>query len=100
MTHGVPIPAVEIAAFCQKNHIRKLSLFGSMLREDFDADSDVDVLVEFDPEYIPGFFHLSELEQELSQIFGGRRVDLVTLKFLNHRIRDRILATAKVQYAR
>ena len=76
-----------------------MSLFGSVLREDFSSASDLDVLVEFEPEHVPGFFHLSELEQELSQMFGGRRIDLVTPKFLNHRIRDQILSTAKVQYA-
>jgi hypothetical protein len=99
MIEDMSIPAEQIAAFCRRNHIRKLSLFGSVLREDFNSGSDVDVLVEFEPEHVPGFFHLSELEQELSQMFGGRRIDLVTPKFLNHRIRDQILSAARVQYA-
>jgi len=96
---GNAISAERIAAFCRRNHIRRLSLFGSVLRKDFNSASDVDVLVEFEPDHVPGFFHLSELEQELSHMFGGRRIDLVTPKFLNHRIRDQILSTAKVQYA-
>ena len=62
----------QIAAFCERHHIRKLSLFGSVLREDFRPESDVDVLVEFQPGCVPGYFRLFDLEQELSGLFGGR----------------------------
>ena len=89
----------EIASFCRRNHIRRLALFGSVLRSDFRPDSDVDVLVEFEPSYHVGFIQLVQIEDELSKIAGGRKIDLVTPKFLNHRIRDHILKEAQVQYA-
>ena len=89
----------KISEFCKKNHIKRLSFFGSVLRDDFRADSDIDVLVEFEPEYIPGFIRLYEIEYELSQLLGQRKIDLVTPKFLNHRIRDQVLSQAEVQYA-
>ncbi|MFC2171137.1 nucleotidyltransferase family protein [Acidobacteriota bacterium] len=88
-----------IAQFCRKHHIRKLALFGSVLTDDFGPDSDIDVLVEFEPGQGPGFIRLYEIEQQLSVLLGGREVDLVTEKFLNHRIRERVLASAEVQYA-
>ncbi len=93
------IPKDKIADFCRRNNIRRLSLFGSVLREDFQPDSDIDVLVEFAPEHVPGFLALAALEEELSSLFGGRKIDLVTEKFLNPRIRPRVLAEARVQYA-
>lgn len=93
------VSSEKIAEFCRRNHIRKLSLFGSVLREDYRPDSDVDVLVEFEPNHGPGFIGLMKMENELSLLFGSRKVDLVTEKFLNRRIRDRVLADAEVQYA-
>lgn len=95
----IPIDQKAIAAFCQRHHVRRLALFGSVLRDDFRADSDVDVLVEFEPEHVPGFIALHGLEEELAAMLGGHRVDLVTERFLNHRIRDRVLASAEVQFA-
>ncbi|PSB34480.1 nucleotidyltransferase [Stenomitos frigidus ULC18] len=92
------IPKETIAHFCQHWHITKLSLFGSVLRDDFRPDSDIDVLVEFQPEYIPGFLKLHRIQEELSTLLGNRPIDLVTPKFLNHRIRDRILSEAEVHY--
>ena len=89
----------RIAELCKKNHIRKLALFGSVLRQDFRSDSDVDVLVEFEAGRGPGFLRLFEMEEELSRLLGGRKIDLVTEKFLNSRIRDRVLAEAETQYA-
>jgi len=65
-----------LATFCEKHHIRRLSLFGSVLRDDFRPDSDVDMLVEFDPEHVPGFIGLCEMEFELGDRLGGRRIDL------------------------
>lgn len=86
-----------IAAFCRRNHIRRLALFGSVLGDDFRPESDVDVLVEFEPGHVPGLRFVS-LERELSGLLGGRRVDLVTAKTLNHRIRDQILRSARPVY--
>ena len=92
------VPKDQLAEFCRRNHILRLALFGSILREDFRPDSDIDVLVEFEPGHVPGFGFI-RLQDELSALFDGRPVDLVTPKFLNHRIRDEVLKTAEVQYA-
>ena len=89
----------QIAEFCRRHHIRRLSLFGSILRDDFRPDSDVDVLVEFEPDHVPGFFGLFDLQEELSALFG-RRVDLRTPEDLSRYFRDEVLARAEVQYAR
>lgn len=87
-----------IAAFCRRNHIRKLAFFGSVLRDDFRPDSDVDVLVEFDPAHMPGWT-IVRMADELSGILGGRRVDLLTFNGLHWRIRDRVLQEAREVYA-
>lgn len=87
-----------LAQFCQRYYIRRLSIFGSALREDFGPESDIDVLVEFEPEHIPGFFKLAELEQELSTLFDGRKVDLRTPSDLSRYFQDEVLAAAEVQY--
>jgi predicted nucleotidyltransferase len=99
MKPHIEIPQEKLAAFCRRNRIRKLSFFGSVLREDFGLQSDVDVLVEFEPDAIIGFFGLYDVEQELSRILGGRKVDLHTPGGLSRYIRDRVLAEAEVQYA-
>ncbi len=88
----------KIAAFCEKHHIRRLALFGSALRDDFRPESDVDVLVEVAQGTTVGFFKLYDLEQELSQILGGRKVDINTPKSLSKYFRDKVLAEAEVQY--
>ena len=93
----LPIPQDELRRFCQRHHIRRLSLFGSVLRDDFGPDSDVDVLVEFDPEHVPGLAFFS-MEEELSTILG-RPVDLGTPKSISRWIRTSVLADAEVQYA-
>jgi predicted nucleotidyltransferase len=95
---NIDISKEKISRFCQHWHITKLSLFGSVLRDDFHPDSDIDVLVEFQPEHTPGFLKLHQIQEELSTILGNRQIDLVTSKFLNHRIRDRILSEAEVHY--
>lgn len=95
----IKIPKERIAAFCKKHHIRKLSLFGSVLRDDFGPDSDVDVLVEFEPGHVPGFFRLVDMEDELSAIVGVRKVDLRTPEDLSRYFRQKVLSTAEVQYA-
>lgn len=94
----IELPIKEISKLCQHWHIAKLSLFGSVLRDDFRLDSDIDILVEFESGHTPGFFKLHQIQEELSTLLRGRTVDLVTAKFLNHRIRDRILAEAETCY--
>jgi predicted nucleotidyltransferase len=95
--HGVNIPEGKIADFCRRNHIQRLALFGSILHGDVRPDSDVDVLVEFEPGHVPGlkFF---ELEQELSDLVG-RKVDLNTPQCLSRYFRDEVVAEAEVVYA-
>ncbi len=88
--------AGKISAFCRRHHIRRLSLFGSVLRDDFAADSDVDVLVEFAPGHTPGFAFIS-VQDELSEILG-RNVDLNTPQCLSRYFRDEVLAEAEVLY--
>ncbi len=88
----VAIDPQQIAAFCRKHHMRRLSLFGSVLRDDFRADSDVDVLVEFEPGHTPGW-HFFEMQDELSELLG-RTVDLNTPEFLSRYFRDEVLAGA------
>ena len=92
------LPKDQITAFCRRNRIVKLSIFGSALREDFGIDSDVDVLVEFEPDARVGLISLAGMELELEQIIG-RKVDLNTAGFLSKYYRDRILSEAVVQYA-
>jgi hypothetical protein len=96
-TVKIPVPQEEIEQFCRKNHIRKLAFFGSVLREDFKPDSDVDVLVEFEPGHVPGFAFFG-LQDELSRLLG-RSVDLHTPDFLSPYFRDEVLTNAQVQYA-
>ncbi len=93
------LPKDRIQSFCQKHHIRKLSLFGSVLRDDFAPDSDVDVLVEFEAGQVPSFFQLFDMEDELSSLFGGRKVDIRTPEDLSRYFRQDVIATAEVQYA-
>ena len=92
----IPIDQVKIAGFCRKHHIRKLALFGSVLRDDFSTASDVDVLVECEPNHVPGLAFFA-MERELSEILG-RKVDLNTPLFLSRYFRDQVLANAEVQY--
>ena len=94
----VTIPKDQIAEFCKVHHIRKLSIFGSALRDDFKAASDVDVLVEFDPQYIPGLIRLAGMEIELSRIIG-RKVDLRTAQELSRHFRQEVIESAELQYA-
>jgi predicted nucleotidyltransferase len=96
MTARIEIPTEEIAAFSRRNRIRKLALFGSVLRDDFTPDSDVDVLVEFEPDARVGLRFFA-LEQELSELLG-RQVDLNTPGFLSKYFRDQVIAEAEVAY--
>ena len=92
------IPGDYIKDFCRKHHITKLSIFGSYLRDDFGPESDIDFLVEFDPEHIPGLLEIAGMEIELSNTLG-RKVDLRTAQDLSRYFRDEVVAQAEVQYA-
>jgi hypothetical protein len=94
----IAIPQDKVAEFCQRNRIRTFSLFGSILREDFGPDSDVDVLVEFEPEAQIGFMALGRMQRELAELLG-RSVDLVPRDGLKPLIRDSVLESAQVLYA-
>jgi uncharacterized protein len=87
-----------LASLCRRRHIRRLSLFGSLLKGNARPDSDVDLLVEFSYEAKPSFFDLAEIEQELSALLAGRRVDLRTAEDLSRYFRDEVLRDAEVQY--
>ena len=93
----IKLPNGRIAEFCKRHRIRRLSLFGSVLRGDFGPDSDIDVLVEFELGARVGLISLAGLELELGEIIG-RKVDLNTLGFLSKYYRDRIINEAVVQY--
>ncbi len=92
------VPLERLRTFCQKRHIRWLAFFGSVLTNDFGPDSDVDVLIEFAPGHTPGL-EIVDIEDELSEILGGRKVDVVNPKYLNRHLRERVLASAEVYYA-
>jgi len=94
----IDVPKDEVADFCQRHHIRRLALFGSVLREDFRAESDVDVLVEFELGHVPGFIRLANMELELERLFSGRKVDLRTAEDLSRYFRAEVVATAVAVY--
>jgi predicted nucleotidyltransferase len=96
---NIDVPVEILEQFCTKNRIKKLSLFGSVLRNDFRQESDIDVLVEFQKNGVPGLLGISRMEHELSQIFGGRKIDLRTPEDLSKYFRQQVLSTAEVQYA-
>ena len=98
MSVHIEIDKQKLADFCKRSHIRRLALFGSVLRDDFGPESDVDVLVEFEVNHIPGLFGMSRLESLLSELFG-RKVDLRTAEDLSRYFRAEVVARAEVQYA-
>lgn len=93
---GISVDRAQIAEFCRKHHIRRLAFFGSVLRADFRPDSDIDVLVEFEPERVPGLAFFA-MEAELAEILG-RKVDLNTPYFLSPHFRAQVEAEAEAQY--
>jgi len=97
MSVKIEISSGEIAAFCHRNHIRKLAFFGSVLRDDFTPESDVDVLVEFEPGTRIGLIGLAGIENELSRLIG-RKADLNTAGCLSPYFRDQVLHEAEVAY--
>jgi len=88
----------ELAEFCRRNGIRKLALFGSVLTPNFTETSDIDVLVEFEPAARVGYLRMAALEQELSELFGGRKIDLRTPAELSRYFREEVMRAA-IQYA-
>jgi uncharacterized protein len=88
-----------LIALCRRHDIRRLSLFGSVLKESDRPDSDIDLLVEFEPGAAPGFLGLAAIEAELSDLLGGRRIDLRTREELSRYFRDEVVRAAQVQYA-
>lgn len=97
MDQFISIPDKAIEKFCQKHHIRKFSLFGSVLRDDFHPESDIDILVEFEPGHVPGFITLGAMHVELAEILG-RPVDIRTPASLSEYFRQTVLDNAQVRY--
>jgi len=95
----ISVPQRAIEEFCKKNHISRLSLFGSVLHGNFGPESDIDLLVEFEPGHIPGLLEIARMERELSELLGGQKVDLRTPEDLSRYFRDEVLREAEVQYA-
>jgi predicted nucleotidyltransferase len=97
MSPRIAVDRAALAEFCRRHHIDRLAFFGSVLRDDFGPDSDIDVLVEFETDHAPGW-EIVSMERELSGLLGGRRVDLVTPLSLNHRMRDQVMRDAETLY--
>jgi len=97
MPSRISVDHAALAAFCQRHHIRRLALFGSVLRDDFRPNSDVDVLVEFESGHVPGFSFVT-VQDELSELLG-RRVDLHTPASLSRHFRDDVVREAEIHYA-
>jgi predicted nucleotidyltransferase len=91
------VPTAFISEFCRRNHIRKLSLFGSVLTPRFRSESDIDIMVEFEPDRIPGLFGVGRMERELSEQLG-RKVDLRTAEDLSRHFRAEVVGSALLQY--
>ncbi|MBF0394062.1 MAG: nucleotidyltransferase family protein [Alphaproteobacteria bacterium] len=98
MAQRLPIPPAELSELCQRRHIRRLALFGSLLKGTDRPDSDMDLLVEFEPQAKPSLLTMAEIEIELSTLLGGRKVDLRTPEDLSRYFRDEVVRTAEVQY--
>jgi predicted nucleotidyltransferase len=96
----LPIEASRLATFCEANGIRRLSLFGSQLHGTAKPESDIDLLVEFYPDRVPGFFGISRMKHELSEMVAGKTVDLKTPMGLSRYFRDEVLKEASLQYGR
>jgi len=94
----LPIDREALAALCRRHHIRRLSLFGSVLKGTDRPDSDIDFLVEFESDAAPSLFDLADIEIELSALLGGRRVDVRTAEDLSRYFRDSVVREAEVQY--
>jgi uncharacterized protein len=100
MHPALHLDAQALKLFCESHQIRRLALFGSQAKGTARADSDVDMLVDFEPDGVPGLLGMATLEDELSALVGGRKVDLRTPRDLSRHFRDEVVRTAQVQYAR
>ena len=100
MNPHLPVSETTLAAFCEKHGIRRLALYGSALRDDFGPDSDIDLLVEFEPDRIPGLLGVAGMELALSEMFAGRKVDLRTAEDLSPYFRKEVQSRADIQYAK
>ncbi|MDO8319326.1 nucleotidyltransferase family protein [Rhodoferax sp.] len=100
MHPSLKLDADTLAHFCQTRRIRRLALFGSQLKGQARPDSDIDLLVEFEPNHTPGLLGVASMELELSDLLGGKKVDLRTPGDLSRHFRDEVVRTAQVQYAR
>lgn len=98
MSLRIAVDSDSVAEFCRRNHVRKLAFFGSVLRDDFRPDSDVDVLVEFEPEFRFGLFELIRMQREFSDLIG-RESDFRTPEDLGRYMRERVVTESEVQYA-
>jgi hypothetical protein len=98
--HGVDIPHDRVSEFCRRHSICRLTLFGSILRDDFNPESDVDILVEFEPGRAPGLIRLSGMELELSELLGGRKTDMRTLQDLSRYFREKVISESEILYER
>jgi uncharacterized protein len=99
MNPNLLLPRERLASFCREHGIKWLALFGSALGDAFGPESDVDLLVEFEPDRIPTLFDIAGMEAELSGLLGGRKVDLRTPEDLSRYFRARVIEQAEVQYA-
>jgi uncharacterized protein len=99
MHPSLNLDEATVAQFCEAHHIRRLALFGSQLKGTARPDSDVDLLVEFDRDHMPSLLGVAAMEIELSELLGGRKVDLRTPGDLSHYFREEVVRTAEVQYA-
>ncbi len=99
MNSTIVMPKDAIAAFCRVHGIKRLAVFGSALRADFRPDSDIDLLVEFESDRVPGLFGIARMERELSALLDGRKVDLRTQQDLSRYFRQQVFEEAEVQYA-
>lgn len=97
--HRLPFDHDVLAKLCQRHRVRRLSLFGSVLKGTARPDSDIDLLVEFEPGAVPGFLGIAAIEAELSDLLGGKRVDLRTVSELSRFFRDDVAREAEVQFA-
>ena len=98
MSFEWPVPQPALTAFCERHHIIRLAVFGSAMRDDFSPDSDVDVLVEFSAEHVPGLIRIAGIAHDLSALVG-RPVDLRTAGDLSRYFRGRVVESAVVKYA-
>ena len=99
MHKSLGLDQATIARFCRQHRIRRLALFESQMKGTAGPDSDIDLLVELDPDGVPGLFGIAAMEQELSALLGGRKVDLRTAQDLSRHFREEVVRTAEVQYA-